>query len=208
MWRMRPAGCSASAATIRATNDPNDRRRHQVAADRDSTMARASAPRPPVHRGGSALVGRRADHRPEPPVGRNRRGPPGRTSRCPPVPRYASPAPWIRRYPHVLFSRARRSTSRRIDRMVGGRPTRVGSGGVEILACRLGIRSRCQRSTVSGRTSSRTLRRTSWGGWCSRAASHARSAGATQRPSSFDVRNASSVGMSNTSTSTTIQRQS
>jgi hypothetical protein len=32
----------------------------------------------------------------------------------------------MRRYPHVLFSRARRSTSSRIDRTVDGRPTRFG----------------------------------------------------------------------------------
>jgi hypothetical protein len=58
--------------------------------------------------------------------------------------------------------------------MVRGRPARVGR---EILACPRAIRSRCRRSTVSGRTSSRRLRRTSRGSWCSRAASHARSAG-------------------------------
>ena len=84
-----------------------------------------------------------------------------------------SSSPWILRYPHVLFSRARRSTSRRIDRMVGGRPTCLGR---DILACRRVIRSRCQRSTVSGRTSSRRLRSTSRGRRCSRAASQARSA--------------------------------
>jgi hypothetical protein len=37
MWRPRPVGCFASAATIRATNDCNDRRRHQVAAERDGS---------------------------------------------------------------------------------------------------------------------------------------------------------------------------
>jgi hypothetical protein len=35
-------------------------------------------------------------------------------------------SPWMRRYPHVLFSRDRRSTSSRIDRTVRGRPTRFG----------------------------------------------------------------------------------
>ncbi|SRR6266496_4861128 len=64
---------------------------------------------------------------------------------------------WILRYPHEVFSRARRGTSRRIDRMVGGRPACLGP---EILACRWVIRSRCQRSTVSGRTSRRRLRST------------------------------------------------
>jgi len=43
-----------------------------------------------------------------------------------------SSSPWILLYPHVLFSRARRSTSARIDRTVGGRPGRLGReiGGV------------------------------------------------------------------------------
>lgn len=56
----------------------------------------------------------------------------------------------MRRYPQVGFSRARRRTSRRIDRMVRGRP---GVRGREILTCLRAIRSRCQRNTVSGRTS-------------------------------------------------------
>jgi hypothetical protein len=37
-----------------------------------------------------------------------------------------SSSPWMRRYPHELFSRARRSTNTRIDRTVGGRPARLG----------------------------------------------------------------------------------
>jgi hypothetical protein len=41
------------------------------------------------------------------------------------MPRTSS-SPWMRRYPHELFSRARRSTSTRTDRTVGGRPARFG----------------------------------------------------------------------------------
>ena len=43
---------------------------------------------------------------------------------------YTSPtsSPWILRYPHVLFSRARRSTRSRIDQMVRGRPGTFGTG--------------------------------------------------------------------------------
>jgi hypothetical protein len=35
-------------------------------------------------------------------------------------------SPWTRRYPQVLYSRARRRTSQRIDRTMRGRPTRRG----------------------------------------------------------------------------------
>lgn len=73
----------------------------------------------------------------------------------------------------VGFSRARRRTSRRTDRIVGGRPALRGR---ERRVCRPAIKSRCQRRTVSGRTSSRTWPSTSRGNECSRAASHARSA--------------------------------
>jgi hypothetical protein len=62
-------------------------------------------------------------------------------------------------------SRAHAQDQWRIHQMVRGRPTRMGR---EILACRRAIKSRCQRSTVSGRTSRRTLRRTSRGSRCSR----------------------------------------
>jgi hypothetical protein len=41
------------------------------------------------------------------------------------IPRMSS-SPWMRRYPHELFSRARRSTRTRIDRTVRGRPARFG----------------------------------------------------------------------------------
>jgi hypothetical protein len=37
-----------------------------------------------------------------------------------------SNSPWMRRYPQPLFSRAKRSTSTRTDRTVGGRPARLG----------------------------------------------------------------------------------
>jgi hypothetical protein len=53
----------------------------------------------------------------------------------------------MRRYPHPVFSRVRRITSARIDRIVGGR---TGRRGRERRACRRAIRSRCQRNTVSG----------------------------------------------------------
>jgi hypothetical protein len=65
-----------------------------------------------------------------------------------------------------LFSRARRNTNTRIDRTVGGRPARLGR---ETAACWRASRSRCQRSTVSGRISSRIRRSTSLGSRCSTA---------------------------------------
>ena len=41
------------------------------------------------------------------------------------MPRTSS-SPWMRRCPHELFSRARRSTRIRMERTVGARPTRFG----------------------------------------------------------------------------------
>jgi hypothetical protein len=72
--------------------------------------------------------------------------------------------PWILRYPQALFSRPGAGP---VANPPNGSwpPTRMGR---EILACRRAIKSRCQRSTVSGRTSRRTLRRTSRGSRCSR----------------------------------------
>ena len=101
-----------------------------------------------------------------------------------------SSSPWIRRYPQVLFSEARRRTSRRIDRIVRGRPARWGR---ELLACRRAIRSRCQRSTVSGRTSSRSWLRTVRGSGCSRAASQARSAGVNRTRSPCRCRSSTMI---------------
>ena len=94
-----------------------------------------------------------------------------------------SNSPCTRRYPHDGFSATRRSTSTRIERMVGGRPR---CRGRDAAACRRAARSRCQRSTVSGRTSSRRPCRLGFGSRCSNAASHARSAGSncTRCPSS------------------------
>ncbi len=89
------------------------------------------------------------------------------------IPRTSS-SPWMRRYPHELFSRARRSTSARTDRTVGGRPARLGRG---MRAWCVAIRSRCQRRMVSGRTSSRIWRSTVRGSRWGSAARKARSAG-------------------------------
>jgi len=72
------------------------------------------------------------------------------------IPRVGS-SPWMRRYPQDRFSRARRRTRVRTERTVGGRPRRF---GFEMFACRALITLRCQRSTVSGRTSSRSRRKT------------------------------------------------
>ena len=64
--------------------------------------------------------------------------------------RWPSPAssPWMRRYPQVGFSAARRSASRRSSAEVDGRPCGR-SGWVQ---CRA-MRRRCQRNSVSGVTS-------------------------------------------------------
>jgi hypothetical protein len=61
-----------------------------------------------------------------------------------------------------------------MERTVGGRPGRL---GFDRAACRSLIRSRCQRSTVSGRTSNRIRRNISGLNRCSSAASKARSGG-------------------------------
>lgn len=90
------------------------------------------------------------------------------------VPARVTSSPWIRRYPQDGFSRARRRTRVRMERMVGGRPRRF---GVEMVARLCFIRLRCQRSTVSARTTRRGRRKTGRGRGCNSAASNARSAG-------------------------------
>jgi len=57
-------------------------------------------------------------------------------------------SPWMRRYPHVGFSVASRTISRRSPTGVGGRPGRRRGGWVQ---CRA-MRRWCQRSNVSGVT--------------------------------------------------------
>ncbi|SFG79833.1 hypothetical protein SAMN02787118_12924 [Streptomyces mirabilis] len=84
-----------------------------------------------------------------------------------------SGSPWTRRYAQLGFSRARRNTRARTGRTVRGRPGRF---GLDACACRRLTRSRCQCSTVSGRTSSRHLRTTFRGSRYSTAAGNARSA--------------------------------
>jgi RNA polymerase sigma-70 factor (ECF subfamily) len=71
-----------------------------------------------------------------------------------------SNSPWSRRYPQQGFSFARRTTRARTELTVRGRPGRFGR---DWAAWRRATMSRCQRSTVSGRTSSRSLRKTSSG---------------------------------------------
>jgi transposase len=83
-----------------------------------------------------------------------------------------SSSPCTRRYPHPGLSLTSRSTKTWMERTVGGRPRRSGR---DRAACRCLIRSRCQRSTVSGRTSSRIRRSVSGLSRCSSAASSARS---------------------------------
>ena len=75
------------------------------------------------------------------------------------------------------FSLARRRTRARMERRVRGRPGRFGRDAAAW--CRRS-RSRCQRRTVSGRTSSRSRRRSFSGSECSSAARNARSAGANR----------------------------
>jgi len=58
-------------------------------------------------------------------------------------------SPWIRRYPHSGFSFTSRNTSIRIEWTVRGWPVRFGR---LVLAWWLRIRSRCQRTTMSGPT--------------------------------------------------------
>ena len=53
----------------------------------------------------------------------------------------------MRRYPQEVFSRARRRTRARMERMVGGLPRRLRTRGS---AWRRRSRSRCHRRTVSG----------------------------------------------------------
>lgn len=70
--------------------------------------------------------------------------------------------------PQLGFSeQARRKVSARMERTVGGRPARF---GLDLAACRRVIRSRWQRTIVSGRTSSRNRRTTSGGKRCGNAA--------------------------------------
>jgi hypothetical protein len=83
----------------------------------------------------------------------------------------------MRRYFQLGFSRAERTTRARTERTVRGLPERFGR---EEAAWRRAIRSRCQRSTVSGRTSNRTPRNASTGSQCSKAAKNARSPGANR----------------------------
>jgi hypothetical protein len=73
--------------------------------------------------------------------------------------------------------RVPRRANARIDRMAGGRPARLGR---QMRAWRPAMRSRRQRWTVSGRTSSRIRRGASRGRRWSRAARIARSAGANR----------------------------
>lgn len=80
-----------------------------------------------------------------------------------------------RRYPSSdSLSRTRRKASTRMERTVSGQPARFGLG---LAACRRAIRSRCQRTIMSGRTSSRNRRTTSGGKRCSNTARKARSHG-------------------------------
>jgi hypothetical protein len=69
---------------------------------------------------------------------------------------------------------SRRSTRARTECTVCGRPGRQSR---EAAAWRRASRSRCHRSTVTGRISGRSLRSTSFGSWCSSAAMNARSPG-------------------------------
>jgi hypothetical protein len=89
------------------------------------------------------------------------------------IPRTRS-SPWMRRQPQEGFSRARRSTSWRMERTVRGRP---GLFGRDRAAWRRAIRSRCQRSTVPGWTSRRNRPSTSVGSQRSKAARNVLSLG-------------------------------
>jgi hypothetical protein len=88
--------------------------------------------------------------------------------------RWPSPtsSPWILRYPQPGLSAASRNTNSRIVGRVGGRP------GRRRAVQRRRIRSRCQRSTVSGVTNSRGQwpRGTSWlsAAWTARSAQESR----------------------------------
>jgi hypothetical protein len=85
-----------------------------------------------------------------------------------------SPAssPWIRRYPHDSFSRARRSTTDRIVRRTGGRPERPRRDNRAHLRRTV---SRCQRKIVAGVTISRNSAKRPAGSVPASNASHARS---------------------------------
>ena len=85
-----------------------------------------------------------------------------------------SSSPRTRRYPDPGFSRTSRNTRTRIERTVRGRP---GCRGRDRRACRRAATWRCQRSTVSGRTTKCSRLSTSIGSRCSSAASNARSPG-------------------------------
>ena len=85
-----------------------------------------------------------------------------------------SSSPCTRRYPDPGFSRTRGNTRTRTERTVRGRP---GCRGRDRRACRRAATWRCQRSTVSGRTTKCSRLSTSLGSWCSSAASNARSPG-------------------------------
>ena len=76
--------------------------------------------------------------------------------------------------PDPGFSRTRGNTRTRIERTVRGRP---GCQGRDRRACRRAATWRCQRSTVSGRTTKCSRLSTSLGSRCSSAASNARSPG-------------------------------
>jgi hypothetical protein len=85
-----------------------------------------------------------------------------------------SSSPCRRQEPQLLFPLAKRSTRTRMHRSVRGRPRRLGR---EAAAWRRAMRSRCQRRTVSGRTSICSPRSTYMGSRWSSAASNARSLG-------------------------------
>jgi hypothetical protein len=68
-------------------------------------------------------------------------------------------SPWILRYPHSGFSRASRRTSAWMFRRVAGRPVLP---RMDLAAQRRRRMSRCQRTIVSGVTSSRSLWRRAW----------------------------------------------
>ena len=93
------------------------------------------------------------------------------------TPRPAS-SPWILRYPHSGFSRASRRTRVLMSRRVAGRPVLARA---DLAAQRRRTMSRCQRTTVSGLTSSRSPWRRALGITAGRAASKARSAQFSRR---------------------------
>jgi hypothetical protein len=82
-------------------------------------------------------------------------------------------SPWILRYSHSGFSQASRRTSAWMFRRVAGRPVLP---RMDLAAQRRRRMSRCQRTIVSGVTSSRSLWRCALAITLSRAASSARSA--------------------------------